>query len=181
MKNKTKKIIALGKASIIETAYNIIEQKLLTIKIIPEDYEITVWANQKELIVKFRRRIRYYPMNKEKSGFDYDLSVNLINKEINPIDIWGIEKFYIPTEEDIRNVKFVKESFGFPQQGFDINIHEEKDHYFISLDNEQAYGKYYIDKISGEEKPGSIQGSYIPRPFSDFDEADKDPLKEIKE
>lgn len=181
MSNKTKKIKALGKSMIIESGFNLIESRFRVLKIIPEDFEITVWANSKEVIVKFRRHVRYYTMNTKEQDFTYDLAVNLISKKIDPIDFWGIEEFYIPTEDDLKNINFVKESFGLPQQGFNISIHEEKDHYFINLDNEQAYGKYYIDKITGEEKRGSLQGSYIPMPFPDIDERDKDSLTEIKQ
>lgn len=183
MINKTKKIKALGKSKIIELAFNLIESKFPGLKIIPEDFEITVWANSKEVIVKFRRRVRYYPMNKKEQDFTYDLSVNLISKEIDPIESWGIDEFYIPTEDDLKNIKFVKESYGFPQQGFNISIYENEDSYHISVTNEVAYGKYYIDKITGKETIGSIQGSYIPKPFPDIAEGeiDKDPLIEIKE
>ena len=183
MINKTKKIKALGKSKIIELAFNLIESKFPGLKIIPEDFEITVWANSKEVIVKFRRRVRYYPMNKKEQDFTYDLSVNLISKEIDPIESWGIDEFYIPTEDDLKNIKFVKESFGFPEQGFNISISEKEDSYYIGVTNKVAYGKYYIDKITGKETTGSIQGSYIPRPQADFDKrnVDTDPLTEITE
>lgn len=52
--------------------------------------------------------------------------------------------------------------------------------YSIYINNEVAFGKYFIDKTTGKECMGSIEGSYTLMP--DFPElADADSLIEIKE
>ena len=75
----------------------------------------------------------------------------------------------------------MKNNFNLPIHGFDNEISEEADRYRISTSNKVAYGIYYIDKITGEELPESIQGSYVPAPEIREDKVNEDPLIEIEE
>ncbi len=183
MRNKVEKIKALGKKTIIQLAYTIINSKKPPVNIIPHDFKISVWGNKKEIIVKFIRQIRYIPKESEEMNLYYDLSVNVISKLIDPIDFWGNDSFYQASKQDIKNIEFVKKHFGLPVQGFENTIHEEDEMFYIILDNEEAYGRYYIDKITGEEAIGSIQGSYLPKPLPERTSKNikEDPLIEITE
>ncbi len=178
MDNTTKQIILKGKKTIVAHAFTIIKEKVPTLEINSKDYEITVWANKKEALVKFRRRIKYYPKNKQER-IVYDFSVNIITQKT---DIWSIDDFYTPTKQDLKNIEFVKKHAPLPSSDqFEIRINETKDQFQISCTNKVAFGKYFIDKQTGKELP-SIQGSYIPMPKPNTTlsvEIDKDTLKEI--
>jgi len=178
MDSKTKEIILQGKDAIIANALDIIKEKTPLLDINPKDYKITVWANKKEVLVKFRRRIKYYPLNKQERVV-YDFSVNIITQEI---DIWSIDDFYTPTKQDLKNIEFVKTHAPLPSSDqFEIRISETKDQFQISCTNKVAFGKYFVDKKTGKELP-SIQGSYTPMPPPNSTlsgEIDEDPLKEI--
>lgn len=178
MNNETKEIILQGKGAVIDYAFIIIKEKVPSLKINLEDYKVTVWANKKEVLVKFRRRIKYYPKNKP-DRIDYDFSVNIIAQET---DIWSIDDFYVPTKQDLKNIEFVKKHAPLPSSDqFEIRISETKDQFQISCTNKVAFGKYFIDKQTGKELP-SIQGSYTPMPSPNTTlsgEIDEDQLKEI--
>ncbi len=178
MDSTTKQIILQGKKAIVAYAFTILKEKAPTLKINPKDYEITVWANKTNTFVKFRRRIKYYPKNKQEKVV-YDFSVNIITQETG---IWSIDDFYTPTKQDLKNIEFVKKHAPLPSSDqFEIRISETKDQFQISCTNKVAFGKYFIDKQTGKELP-SIQGSYIPMPKPNATlsgEIEEDPLKEI--
>jgi len=177
MDNNITEIMALGKGAIIAYAFDVIEKKMPSLEINPQDFEIKVWANKTKALVKFRRLIKYYPQNK-KDGIDHDFTVDIITREN---DIWSIDDFYVPTKQDLKNIKFVKEHFGLPSTNeFEISIYEGEDQFNINLDNKVAFGRYFIDKHTGKEHPG-IQSSYIPMPSPISEEINRDPLKEIYE
>ncbi len=181
MSNTYKKTRELGKDSIIQMAYSIVDKKFPAIKVIPSDFEITAWANKSTILVKFRRLIRYIPDGKEEGDFIYDFSVDVINNEISPFDSWGADTFYVPSELDTENIEFVIKAFNLPVDGFINSVYENPDKYVIDLNNEVAFGRYYIDKVTGKEAENSFQGSYVPKPAPDFPgEIDKDPLIELK-
>jgi len=180
MGNKIEKAKALGRDSIVKAAINIIKNKYPTLKINLSDFEITAWSNKKNILANFKRLIKFSPLGSEHANFDYDLSINIETKEVSPIDTWGINNFYIPTEEDIQKIKFVKKAFNLPISGFDNAVIEKADMYVINLENEISYGRYHIDKVTGEELIGSIQGSYVPNPNPD-NGIEEYPLIEIKE
>jgi len=175
MNNTTKEIMLQGKETIIAYAFTIIKERMPELEINPEDYEIRVWANKTEALVKFRRLINYYPINKQESRIN-DFSVNILTQET---DIWSVDDFHTLTKQDLENIKFVKKHYGLPPTNeFEISIYEHEDHFSINVDNEVAFGRYFIYKITGKQSP-SIQSSYIPMPPSTSEEINEDPLKEI--
>ncbi len=174
-----KKTRALEKNKLIQQANKLIASKYSEFIFDPKLYEITTWANSKKTIVKYRRIIRFTPLNKKGENLKYDFDINLIDKRISPFDFWTFDRFYIPTTKDQEKINFVIEAFGLPRFGFNNTILEEHDMYSIYIDNEVAFGQYFIDKITGKECMGSIEGSYAPMP--DFPELiNPDPLIEIK-
>lgn len=175
-----KKNIPLSKNQLIDQANKIITSKYSQFVFDPLLYEITAWKNAKKTIVKYRRIIRFTPLDKKDENLNYDFEVNLINQNVSPFDVWGLDKFYFPTIEEQEKINFIIKSFGLPRFGFNNSIVEDPDMYRIFIDNEIAFGRYFLDKITGKECMGSIEGSYAPMP--DFPELiNADPLIEIKE
>ena len=176
----TRKPMSLDKKQLINQANKIIAAKYPEFVFDSLLYEITAWKNSKTTIVKYRRIIRFTPLDKKDQNLDYDFEVNLTNQNVLPFDIWGFNKFYFPTTEEQEKIDFVIKEFGLPRLGFNNIIVEGPDMYSIYIDNEVAFGKYFIDKTTGKECMESIEGSYAPMP--DFPElVDADPLIEIKE
>jgi hypothetical protein len=181
MNNNIEEIKALGKTAIIQLSSIILENECPQLNIRSSDFKITVWASKKEILVKYKRLIRYVPLNKEENNYIYDFSVNVISQKVPQVEFLGMDSLFIPTKEDLKNIEFVKKSFGLPYQGFDNTIYEKEDAYHICVDNDVAFGKYFIDKISGKETMAPMQGSYAPMPIPprSKDETDSDPLIEI--
>lgn len=164
MENRVETLKSFGKDSLINLALITLKEKKLPAEISPEDYEITVWANKTEVLVKFRRLIKFIPLNHEIDDFEYNLVVNIITHKVSPFDDWfHMGEFYNPSKEEKEKIKFVKKAYGLPHNGFENVVHEYEDLYKISLDNEVAYGRYSIDKKTGAVSI-EIQGSYLPAP-----------------
>lgn len=163
MENQINVIKTLGKDAIIKRANRIIEKKYPTLKINSSDFGITAWSNKKDVVVKFKRRIKYVRLGGE-NDFNYDFSVNVVKHLVIPFDVFGIDRFYIPTKEDLNKIEFVRKKINLPRQGFYSEICEKADYYEIHVTNEVAFGSYFIDKITGREVQGSIEGSYAQVP-----------------
>ncbi|CAM1365276.1 conserved exported protein of unknown function [Tenacibaculum soleae] len=175
-----KKTMSLDKKQLIDRANKIITSKYPEFLFDSLLYEITVWKNSEKLVVKYRRIIRFTPLDRKDENLNYDFEVNLTTQNVSPFDFSGLDKFYFPTIEEQGKINFVIKEFGLPRFGFNNTIVEGADMYSIYIDNEVAFGKYFIDKITGKECMGSIEGSYAQMP--DFPElVDVDPLIEIKE
>jgi len=175
-----KKGIPLDKNKLIDQANKIITSKYSQFVLDPLLYEITAWKNSEKTIVKYRRIIRFTPVDKKGENLNYDFEVNLTNQNVSPFDLWGFEKFYFPTIEEQEEINFIIKAFGLPRFGFNNSIIEGPDMYSVFIDNEIAFGRYFLDKTTGKECMGSIEGSYAPMP--DFPELiNTNPLIEIKE
>ncbi|MCB4797350.1 hypothetical protein [Neotamlana laminarinivorans] len=175
-----KKTIKLNKNELINQANKIIASKYPDFVFNPLLYEITTWENSKKTIVNYRRIIRFTPYDKKDENLIYDFEVDLISQNVFPFDTWGLDRFYLPTIEEQEKIDFVIKAFGLPRFGFNNKIIENANMYSIYIDNEIAFGKYFIDKTTGKECMGSIEGSYAQPP--DLPELlDIDPLIEIKE
>ncbi|MCR9253757.1 MAG: hypothetical protein NXI20_25300 [bacterium] len=170
----------LNKETLINEANRVLASKYPDFDFDTLSYDITAWRNSEKTIVKYQRIIRFTPLGKKEANLTFDFEVNLINKEVSPFDFWGFEKFYIPTIEEQEKMQFVINAFDLPYGGFTNSIVEEPEMYIIYVDNEYAFGQYHIDKITGKECLGSIEGSYAPMP-EDLQSIEKDPLIEIKE
>lgn len=167
MENSVEKLKSFGKDSLINLALIALMEKKLPEEISPEDYEITVWANKTEVLVKFRRLIKFIPLNHKEEDFEYNLVVNLLTHKVSPFDDWHhMNEFYNPSKEEKEKIKFVKKAYGLPHDGFENVIHEYEDSYKVSIDNDVAFGRYSIDKKTGVVST-ETQGSYEPAPFPD--------------
>jgi hypothetical protein len=179
--NKSLNHMNVKKDSLIQLANEILELKYPSFKFNVSEYDITAWGNSKTTVVKYKRIIRFIPLDKKNNNLCYDFEVDLINKSIYPFDTWGIDMFYIPTSEEQAKIDFVIKAFGLPHKGFSNSIEEDADVYRINLDNEYSYGRYVIDKITGKECDGAIQGSYEPMPEDNSRHRFADPLVEIRD
>ena len=177
----------LNKNQLIEQANKIIISKYPEFTFDSLKYEITAWKNKEKTIVKYKRIIRFTPLDKRGEYLRYDFEVNLINKNIWQFDLWGFNKFYVPTKEEQSKIDFVIENFGLPSRGFNNSIIENPDSYTINIDNETSFSSYSIDKTTGKVLEGVLEGAHFEAiPPEDFPEnlpelINTDPLIEIKE
>ncbi len=175
-----KKTMPLNKTQLIDQANKIIASKYPMFVFDPDQYDVTAWRNSEKTVVNYRRIISFKPLDKKDENLRYDFEVNLTNQKVSPFDLWGFDKFYFPTVEEQVKINFVIKAFGLPRPGFNNSIVEDLDMYTIYLENDVAFGQYFIDKVTGKERMGSIEGSYEKMP-EDPELIDKDPLIEIKE
>jgi hypothetical protein len=164
MDNNSLNTTKLKKVALIQLANDAFELSYPNFKFNTSEYDISAWANSKATVVKYRRIIRFTPLNKKDDNLRYDFEMDLINKTISPFDTWGMDKFYIPSSEEQAKIDFVVQSFGLSRFGFNNSIVEDEDMYCIHISNKEAFGKYFIDKETGKECMGSIEGSYNQSP-----------------
>ncbi|WP_422358601.1 hypothetical protein [Reichenbachiella sp.] len=179
MDNKSPNLKKLQKDSLVKLANELLETKYPSFTFDAQEYEITAWVNTEKTIVKYRRVIRFTPLDKKDENLDYDFEVDLTHQTISPFDTWGMKRFYIPTKVEQEKIDFVVDAFGMPRLGFNNSIVEDSTMYKILIDNEVAFGHYFLDKMTGEECMGAIEGSYAPMPDDIPELVDPDPLIEI--
>ena len=169
------------KEELVQMAFDLIIEQQPNVTFDPRDFEITAWKNSRGVLVKFRRIIKFFPLKPlTDKPVDFDITVNLTQNNILPFDNLINTSFYIPTEADLAALAFLKEKFGLFSPSFENVIREGENDYFIDCENEFSFGKYSLNKKTGEHGP-ALQGSYIPVPFV-LDEKDTaDFLIEIKE
>jgi len=167
------------KQELIDIALETLKEKQPSLVIDLNDFEGTAWGNSKEILVKFRRIIRYIPLGTDpEKRFSYDITVNLNTDEISPFDDFFKSEFYIETKENKKSIEFIKKNFGGFSSDFENTIYEGEEDYFIDLQNQYSYGKYVLNKKTGKQKP-AIQASYDSMPTPERIE-DLDILTEIK-
>lgn len=158
MKNNTE-LESQSKIKLIQVAIDILKVKQPFLVITPDEYESTAWGSSKEIIVKFRRYIRFIPLGAEPFQH-YDITVNLITKQILPFDSGYSFTFYTPTEEYKKKINFIKEKANFSiQSESEITITENEEHYWISNKSKTSFSKFFINKKTGF-KSGTIEGTY---------------------
>ncbi|WP_348800585.1 hypothetical protein [Flavobacterium adhaerens] len=150
-----------GKDNAIQLALNLIKEKQPSLNISIQDFEIKVLANSKEILVQFRRIIRFVPLQIQKQQHvKYDITVDLIHNTISPFDDIIDSIFYVPTNSDLDAINFLQKKFGKEFSNFEVTILEEENNYLIHLENQHSYGIYTINKITGE-KESSLESSYL--------------------
>lgn len=177
--NNMEHLKSKNKYELIKIALEIIKEKQPSVAIDFDDFEGTAWGNRKEIIVKFRRYIRFIPLNIDpQKRFSYDIMVNLNTNEISPFDDTFKSEFYIETDEDKKAIEFIKKNFDIFSSDFENTIYEGEEDYYIDRKNKYSFGKYIVNKKTGIGKP-EIQASYEPMPKPNVIE-DLDILVEIK-
>lgn len=152
------------KKAIIEMGITLLEEKHPSLTLNFDDYESNVLGDSKNTLVEFKRIIRYVPVGTDpEKRFSYDITVNLNTNEIAPFDDYFKLEFYIETEEDKKAIEFIKKNFGGFSASFENTIHEGEKDYSITSTNKYSYGKYVLNKETGEKK-ATMQGSYMPMP-----------------
>ncbi|PTB97383.1 hypothetical protein C9994_03080 [Marivirga lumbricoides] len=159
METQIENIKSQGRDKVIEIAYNIINDKHPTIELLAEDYDISMWANSKDVVVKFRRQFKYYYPQKEGlhertyRDLIYDISVNLINQYVSPLDDCFLkERFYISSEEEKERIAFVKKHADIiiTHNCREYDIYEYEEHYDFYSRLNSSFINFKIDKITGE-------------------------------
>lgn len=149
MKTAIEQIICQRKATIIQMAFVIIEEKLPSLVILPEDYEISVWTNGKEVEVRFKRLIRY---KQEGIDYRYDLSVEVLNKQISPFDTWGARtNFFVPNQAQKETIAYLTKLMDLPVPGMENEIYEDEEDYHVTFYSKGGHSTYIINKETGEQ------------------------------
>ena len=130
---------------IVEMAYSILKSKQPHLKLNPNDFEIILLGNYKDLVVKFKRHIRYIN-KKNDSSIKYDLVVNIITKEIFPFESSEVV-FYTSSNADLDAIKFVSDKMSLSlEPGIEHTLVENNNYYWISSFSKKEVKKYFIEK-----------------------------------
>jgi hypothetical protein len=167
----TENFLTKGKEELIQLALDLLKEKYTTIQINRNDYHIKVWKGTNGIAVDFTRIIQYIPLSKAHVKLAYDIVVNLTNQDIIPFSNPTLHgEFYIPASIDLEALAFIKKHFGVFTSQFENAIYEGEEEYHISCDNDSAFGRYTLNKKTGEQG-SAIQGSYDQnsKPFVDND------------
>lgn len=154
---------------LIQLALALVNERHPFIDLNTEEYHCKVWRGMNGIAVDFTRIIRYVPLGKNDQDFEYDIIVNLTQKFIMPFEKPILNrKFFIPSDEDLKAIVFIKKHFGVFSPHFENIITEEAEEYKISCTNDSSYGYYTVNKKTGKQG-GALQGSYIPMQKPDID------------
>lgn len=158
MNNRTE-LDSKNKQELIQIGLDILKEKQPSLVINPDDFESTAWGNSKEIVVKFRRYVRFVSIDSDPYQ-QYDITINLITKQILPFDSIFDFTFYNPTEVDKKKLDFVNKKTNFQKQSnSEITITENEDYYWISNSSKISLSKFFITKETGL-KSGLIEGAY---------------------
>lgn len=179
MEDDILKLKRQGKASLVGQAFDILKANQPALEINADDYDITVWANSKEVIVKFRRLIRYV---RDSGNWYYDITVNLTTQKVSPWDdILFKDNFFIPTKAEQQVIDHLKEVTLLPYPHMESSISEGDENYYINCTSKTSFRHYFINKATGEES-GILEGSYAVLPADMLPSSgDDDELEEIKD
>lgn len=159
-------ITSQGKEAIVHMAHDIIEEKIPSLVIQPEDYEITVWGNEKEVEVRFKRLIRY----KQKDvHYRYDLTVAIQSRKIAPFDGWGYAaNFFIPNQSQKETIVYLTKLMDLPVLGMENEIYEDEENYYVTFYSKGGHSTHTINKKTGERlQPLDITYIVLPPDVSD--------------
>ncbi|MBL6446682.1 hypothetical protein JMN32_10190 [Fulvivirga sp. 29W222] len=166
MEEDINSLLSKGRQVLIQMAWDLVSEKQNEFRILPEDYEASVWSNQQEVRVKFRRLIRYIP---ESRYLEYDISVCLMSRKVSPFDDWFYQNnFFVPDKEQRKAIIYLKGLLKLPFPFMNHEIYEDDDHYYVNTNNKTAFRHYIVNKKSGElSEP--LEGTYLvlPELFSD--------------
>ncbi len=130
-------------AEIIKIASSILKEKQPDLKLNLDDFEIMILGNYKDLIVKYRRFIRFKKSN-DKTVFD--LAINIITKEIFPFNSSEVP-FYIPLSSDKKTINIIQKKIQLDRNpNIEHTILENEDHFWIASISGRDIKKYLINK-----------------------------------
>ncbi|WMJ71712.1 hypothetical protein RCC89_00790 [Cytophagaceae bacterium ABcell3] len=132
---------------LVKIASSILAVKQPHLKIDPKDFDIVILGNYKDIIVKYRRNVRFKNRNEKRV---YDLAVNIITKEIFPFDSSDVA-FYTPTKADFDLIHSVQDIIPLPLgPKMEHTVSENDDYFFIVSISEESVKRYFIDKKTHE-------------------------------
>ncbi len=168
MRNRIENIKAKGKEAIVEMALAILSKKKPELEVLPVDYEITAWSCETDIVVKFRRLIRYSSADKH---YTYDLSVEVLSTKITPFDNRSYsDNFFVPTKEQKETINFLKALVGLPYPNMDNVVGENDEYYIANCTSKTAFSHHYINKRT-RQRLQPLKGT-----FAVFPEGELEPL-----
>lgn len=147
------KIKLLGKVAIIELANQRLKCAYPELDISPSDYHVTVQANAFEVQVSYRRYICYTPARLKDKTLYYDVWGNLVDQNISPFESeFSRENFFVETEEDKKNIRFVVGNSWVPHADNTTHIVEQDTCFSVVDKNLNDYGlfEWEVVKATGE-------------------------------
>ncbi|WP_038529383.1 hypothetical protein [Formosa agariphila] len=133
--------------AIINMAVSILKEKQPELNLNPNDYDIMILGNYKDLIVKYRRFIRFNTSDKETV---FDLAVNIITKEISPFNTPEIA-FYTPTSSNNKAIKTLQKLLPLEQsEHIEHTVSENDNYFFVTSIYESVTKHYFISKKNNE-------------------------------
>jgi len=130
-------------AAIIKIATAILKEKHPEITLDPKAFEIVILGNYKDLIVKYRRYIRFNNTNKDIA---FDLAVNIITKEVAPFTTPEIP-FYEGTLSDLKAINTIEHITPFDyHSNIEYTVSENDAYFFVTNISENSTKKYFINK-----------------------------------
>ena len=140
MSVKVESIKVLGKEELIKLAKQYLDVDFGHLQINFEEFNISVWANSINVLVKFNRKVHYTPLRYKgteppfyTSNISFDLSVDIISTTECQLNTWRLKDFFVPTANDLENLAFIEEHFGLYQAHFKTAVSEEENHFFNYL------------------------------------------------
>ncbi len=128
---------------IVKISDSILHEKFPDLLLDPCDFENMVLANYKDLVVKYRRYVRF---SKGNAPIAFDISVNIITGELVPLDSPNTI-FSVPSSTEKKRVSNIQKIIPLEQgPSIEHNVSENKDYYFVTSTYERATKKYFIDK-----------------------------------
>ncbi|MDW5289474.1 hypothetical protein [Formosa sp. PL04] len=128
---------------ITKIATSILKEKYPDLELNPNDFEIVILGNYKDIIVKYRRFIRF---NKRNEKHVFDLAVNIITKTVSPFDT-SENSFYTPSSSDKKAIKNIKKSIPLELgSNMEHTVSENEDYFLVTSISAASTKKYFINK-----------------------------------
>lgn len=155
----------------IEAIFQQIKKYPLLVELNPKDYHISVWEKGEDIDVKFDCKVNFTPCKSESKQPISNFTIRVNENEISAYIQQKITSLIEHIQKHKKEIVHIASIFKFPSGNFITTIHEEEDYYQIDISNDVAFGKYWIDKVTGKEVMGSIESSYAIDPHPPlFDE-----------
>lgn len=130
-------------AKIIKIARSILKEKQPDLKLNIDDFEIMILGNYKDLIVKYRRYIRFEKSHKKAV---FDLAINIITKEISPFNYTEVP-LYIPSSSDKKTIHTIQKKVPFERSpSIEHTVSENTDYFWVASISKRNIKRYLIDK-----------------------------------
>jgi len=186
-REKLEDFIKLGREKLIDLSLKIINKEIWAKPEINEKdfHQIIVKSSQKRVVVLFERNLIYVPIDQ---SFFYNIEVEFPSEKINQSELHSgknvkntgfTDTFYRFNVKDQKQIDLVSKVEDPSMIMGKIVVYEDDKVFLINEGPKDpskggGYYKYSIDKKTGEQLQGVLNGHYVPfqRPMIDLNELD---------